>query len=157
LNLGNATRVFSIADPTPPGATDVEVSAAITGSGGITKTGTGRLDLSGNSSYTGATTISAGIVSISDSNALGNTSAVSIAVGAELDLGGGIDVGAPFTTVQGTGSSGSGAIVSTSGTNVLSGAITLGGGTAIGVNAGQLTLSGAIGDGGNAYSLTLIG
>src|SRR5262249_25117271 len=115
--LGNMTRTFSVADPAPPIGTDLGISAAITGAGGIIKTGTGHLDLTGNSSYTGATTISAGIVSIADSNALGVTSVVTIAGGAELDLSGGISVGAPITSVQGTGTTGAGAIVNTGGTN----------------------------------------
>jgi autotransporter-associated beta strand protein len=157
LELGNTTRTFSVADPTPPNPTDLKITAAITGSGGITKTGAGRLDLGSNSSYTGPTTINAGTVSITDSNALGNTSGVTIASGAELDISGGIDAGAPFTSVQGTGVAGGGAIVNLSDTNSLTGPITLAGGTAIVVSAGQLTLAGPIGDGGNAYALTKVG
>ncbi len=87
-------------------------------------------------------------MSLADSNALGNTSGVTIANGAELDLGGGLTIGAPITSVQGAGTTGSGAIVSTGGTDALTGAITLAGGSAIGVNSGQLTLTGIINDGG---------
>ncbi len=63
----------------------------------------------------------------------------------------------PITSVQGTGTTGTGAIVSTSGTNTLSGAITLADDTTVGVNSGQLTLSGVIDDGGNVKGLTLVG
>jgi autotransporter-associated beta strand protein len=114
LDLPAGAHTIAIADPAV-GQVDVEVSAAISGPGGITKTGTGRLDLTGNSSYTGATMIGAGIVSLADSNALGGTSGVTIAAGAELDLSGGITVGAPITAVQGTGTPGSGAIVNLGG------------------------------------------
>jgi len=58
LALGSATRTFAIEDG--PAATDVTVAAAISGTGGLTKTGAGRLRLSGTNSYTGATTVIAG-------------------------------------------------------------------------------------------------
>ena len=87
----------------------------------------------------------------------GNTSAVTIAAGSELDISGGISVGSPIVAVSGTGSTGSGAIVNTAGTNMLTGPITLAGNTTIGANAGQLTLSGVIGDNGHSYGLTLVG
>nr|WP_324258972.1 DUF4347 domain-containing protein [Cellvibrio fontiphilus] len=54
--------------------------------GGLTKTGAGSLTLSGNNSYTGGTTISAGTLSISNGTALQNFSDVNIASGATLAL-----------------------------------------------------------------------
>ena len=117
-----------------------------TGPGGLTKIEPGTLTLGGVNTYSGATTISAGIVSIVVSNVFVNTAAVTIAAGSELDLSGGISVGSPITVVRGTGTTGSGAIVNTAGTNILTGPITLASNTTIGVTAGQLTLSGAIGD-----------
>ena len=127
------------------------------GTGGLAKIDSGTLVLGGINTYSGATTISAGILSVVVSNVFGNTSAVTIAAGSELDISGGISVGSPIIAVSGTGSTGSGAIVNTAGTNILTGPITLAGNTTIGANAGQLTLSGVIGDNGHGYGLTLVG
>jgi autotransporter-associated beta strand protein len=154
LTAGNHN--VTVADPVA-GAVDLRISAAISGSGGLTKAGLGRLDVTGNNSYTGATLINSGIVSISDSNALGDTATgTTVASGAELDISGNITVGEALT-VSGTGTSGAGAIVNMSGTNSLTGPITLAADSTIGVSAGQLTLSGVIGDGGNGFGLTEVG
>ena len=145
------------------GTIDVAAGTSLTyngiaaGTGGLTKIDTGTLVLGGVNTYSGATTISAGIVSVVVSNVFGNTAAVTIAAGSELDLSGGISIGSPITVVSGTGTTGSGAIVNTAGTNILTGPITLAGNTTIGANAGQLTLSGAIGDNGLGYGVTLVG
>jgi len=62
LNLGATTRTFNIADSTAT-ATDMVISGAIQSAGaGLTKTGAGTLVLSGTNTYTGATTITTGIV-----------------------------------------------------------------------------------------------
>jgi autotransporter-associated beta strand protein len=59
------------------------VSGTVSGSGGLTKAGSGRIILGASNNYTGTTTISAGNLQVSDGNALGGT--------------------ADGTTVQGTG------------------------------------------------------
>jgi autotransporter-associated beta strand protein len=58
------------------------VSGQISGSSGLTKTGIGRLNLSTNNSYTGPTTVSAGILAINGSTGNG---AVTVSSGATLE------------------------------------------------------------------------
>jgi fibronectin-binding autotransporter adhesin len=71
LDLGGATRTFTINDGTP--AVDVSITAAIIGTGGLSKSGAGTLQLGATETYIGPTTISAGLLSLSGTNArLGN-------------------------------------------------------------------------------------
>jgi|694.fasta_scaffold00916_22 autotransporter-associated beta strand protein len=67
LNLGATTRTFTIGNSTAA-TSDLTISAVISGSGGLTKSGTGTLTLSGNNTYTGATSISAGTLRASKTN-----------------------------------------------------------------------------------------
>jgi autotransporter-associated beta strand protein len=53
---------------------------------GIAKTGTGTLTLGGANKYAGTTTVSAGTLALSASGSISNTSAISIAAGATLDV-----------------------------------------------------------------------
>src|SRR5262249_40214097 len=62
LNLGTIARTFTVADGAA--ADDLAVSGTISGSAGWTKAGTGLMALSGSSTYTGTTTISAGTLAI---------------------------------------------------------------------------------------------
>jgi autotransporter-associated beta strand protein len=65
------------------GSADVSVSSgsssgSITGVGGLIKSGSGTLTLSGNNSYSGATLISGGTLKLTGAGSIGNTSQVSL-------------------------------------------------------------------------------
>jgi autotransporter-associated beta strand protein len=73
-------------------AHDIELAGTVTGSGGFLKSGGGNLTLAGANTYSGDTTVSAGTLSLGQVNASNDSSTVSIASGAFLNLGfGGID------------------------------------------------------------------
>lgn len=82
LNGGTIIKAADAADV----ARDISLSGALTGAGGFTKTGTGRLALSGTSNYTGATNVSAGTLEISGS--LSGTVSVTSSVGGSVLLAG---------------------------------------------------------------------
>jgi autotransporter-associated beta strand protein len=160
LNLNNAGTITGSGDAlTLTGAGSGTIASIIgTGAGTLTKTGTGTWTLSGANTYTGATTVSAGVLNIQNNTALGTTAAgTSVTSGATLQIQGGITVGAEALTLNGTGSTTTnGALESVSGTNSFSGAITLGSATRINSDSGStLTLSGNIG--GNTQNLTVGG
>ena len=133
---------------------NVTQSAVIGGAGGLTQQGAGLLTLSQANTYTGATTISSGSVSVTNATGLGAVAgAVSVAAGATLDING-VVVGAKPITINGTGI-GNGALTGT-GTSSLSGIVTLGSDSSIGENTGAaFTLSGGIT--GTTQNLTLTG
>ena len=123
----------------------------ISGIGGsITKTlgTTVVLTLSGSNTYTGPTTISAGLLTIQSDTALGTSAAgTTVASGAVLQLSGAITVTNETLTLNGTGISSAGALRSLSGNNVWTGDITAVPASAlnrVAADANQLTLSGNI-------------
>ncbi len=84
ISLTGTNNVFSVA------ANTTTLSGAISGTGGMTKIGAGTLTLSGTNTYTGATNINEGTLSIASTGGLGGTgsggSATTIAPSAILDL-----------------------------------------------------------------------
>ncbi len=111
-------------------------------SSSLTKSGSGTLTLSGNNTYSGLTTVSAGTLSVQNANGLGSTAAgTSVTSGAVLDING-VAVGAEALTLNGTGIGSAGALTGT-GTGSFAGAISLATASSIG-GAGTLTLSGII-------------
>jgi len=121
----------------------------------VTKSGSGTQVFSGTSTYTGATTVSAGVLNIQNSAALGSTVGdTTVASGAALQIQGGISVGAEALTLNGTGVSSDGALRNMSGTNSYAGAITLGSASRINSDSNVLTLSGGVS---GAYPLTVGG
>ena len=142
ITLAGATTLAA-----DPGST-LSVSGAIGDGGGglaLTLGGGGTFALSGPNTYTGATTISDGIVSITSDTPLDSTSGIEIDSGGELDLDG-VTLATPFTSVTGTGAVGGngGAIVSTGAASTLSGPISLSGAATFDAASG-LTISGVIG------------
>ncbi len=129
------------------------------GTGALTKAGTGTLTLSGANSYTGTTTVSAGVLNIQHATALGSTAAgTTVSSGAALQLQGGINIGTEALTLSGLGVGGSdGALHNISGSNSYGGALTLAAATRINSDAGTLTLTNTGTLTGSGFDLTLGG
>lgn len=114
------------------GAGNITINGRVnTTSGTITKDGSGTLVLAADNLFTGIVTVSAGILRITNNNALGTvgTSANTVvSTGGTLELAGGITT--PETmTISGAGFNSQGAIRSVSGSNTLAGQITVGSAT----------------------------
>jgi autotransporter-associated beta strand protein len=149
INGGNLLTVTGIGN--------TALNGVLSGSGGLTKTDAGTLTLSGRNTYTGATSITGGVLTIQDPTALGATSGVSVANGAALQLEGSFTIDRALT-LNGTGISNGGALRNISGVSKYSGNITLGSATQINSDAGILRLNLGGGSFNNAgYALTVGG
>ncbi|MGD0745189.1 MAG: autotransporter-associated beta strand repeat-containing protein, partial [Verrucomicrobiota bacterium] len=131
------------------GAGNVTVSTAAIGTvaGTLTYDGSGTLTLNYANTYTGLSTVSAGIVDVQNNTGLGTTAgATTVASGAAVQVdGNGLSIGEPLNTLIGTGISSGGALRNLANNNTWSGAITLGtGGARINSDGGTLTLSGGV-------------
>ena len=138
---GTVTFSGVIADP-----------AGLTGPrGAITKAGAGTVVLSGTNTYAGTTTVNGGALNLRNAAALGSAAGGTVVNnGGEIQLQGGIIIGAEALTLNGSGASGEGALRNLSGTNTWAGNITLGSTSLIGSLLGSsLTLSGTLSNGGN--------
>ncbi len=149
-------------------------SGIISGSGGLTKTGSGIFTLSGANTYTGATTISNGTLTLGVANVIADTSAVTVGAGATFNLnsksetvgslaGAGsvllgtatLNAGTDDSSTAFSGAiSGTGAFVKSGfGTLTLSGANTFSG--TVTLNAGAVLLAGNNGSAASATSFTI--
>lgn len=129
------------------------------GAGGLTKAGPGTLFLLGANTYTGATTVNAGVLNLQNATAVSAGSSVTVGSGAALALQGGLNFGAKPLTLSGTGAAAgmSGALVNASGANTYGGAITLAANATISSDVGSLALSSATAIAGTGFALTLGG
>ncbi len=149
----NADQTFEVNGGT------LDISAIIGGSAGITKTGAGTLELDGDNTYTGNTTINAGILDITSSTALGASggSHMTVMSGAELDLGSSMVVDPSSLTIGGTGVDDAGAIVAAGGEDIFESPIMLSADTTIAATGGLLYFYAPISDCGHGYGVTLVG
>jgi autotransporter-associated beta strand protein len=121
----------------------------------LDKTTAGTLILSGNNAYTGATTVSAGVLRVQSDTGLGSVAAgTTVASGAALEMSGGSAVGLESLTLNGSGISNGGALRNVSGANSYGGALTLGADSRINSDAGSLTVSNTVS---GAFALTVGG
>ncbi|OAI01770.1 hypothetical protein A1353_00690 [Methylomonas methanica] len=147
VTVSNAVALTG--DGTITNTNAVALSGIVSGTGALTKAGAGALTLSGDNTYSGATAVNAGTLVAAHSNALGTTAgSTTVASGASLGLQGGVTV-AEAVSASGTGTSSAGAIYNVSGTNTLTGNVTLTGAAFLGATSEQLTISGNIGGGFN--------
>ena len=108
----------------------------------LTKSGAGTQILSGNNTYTGLTTVSAGVLNIQNATALGTTAnGTSVTSGAALQIQGGITVGAESLALNGAGIASNGALRNISGDNVWQGAVTVTSSARINSDSGSLTFN----------------
>jgi fibronectin-binding autotransporter adhesin len=116
----------------------------IDGSGGLTKQGSGTLTLGGANTYTGATTINAGTLALTNIGAIQDSAKVTVAAGAFFDLSG-VTGYAKVQTVDGGGTVqlGDSGLEITNGSTEFSGVITSTSGSGgLRIAGGILTLSG---------------
>lgn len=148
LSLGNSTRTFAVAT----GPASPFISAQISGTGGLTKTGTGPLFLLASNSFAGPVTVNAGILAIRNSFALGTTNTGTLVQSnSTLQLQSSSQVGLEPLTLDSNGSllGAALAVSDGSGSNSWSGDVVLLRDTTILVSSGApLNLIGAIGGAG---------
>ena len=126
------------------------IPGAISGTGTIQKLGSGKVVLGGNSSFTGAVTLTEGTIASGNGNSLGDTAgSTTVASGATLDIFTG-GFGDEPIFIEGEGVDGLGAVINSSGASKLDGIqhMTLTGDTTVGgpsrwdIRGGGSTLDG---------------
>ncbi len=117
IDLDGGSRTFAVGNGSAE--TDMLVTAAI-GNGTLAKTGTGRLSLGGNNSYSGGTTLSAGQLRLNTTNAAGTGTITQTSGSSTLEINAGGTVGNTMSVYN---------VAFVNGGSTLSGPITLNGGT----------------------------
>jgi outer membrane autotransporter protein len=143
LVTNNATLNFNRTDT-------LNVSNVITGSGVVNQNGTGTTNLSGPNSYTGLTTVNAGVLEVQNNTALGTAAAgTTVVSGATLRIANGIVIGtagnAEAITINGNGTGAANAqgalTVVAGGTATFNGTIIVASASTIHANAGTLNFN----------------
>ncbi len=152
LNTGTGAVTAVGASTVNVSASTLTVGGPIGGSGSFTKTGSGTLVLAANSTYTGGTSLNAGVLDVNSAAALG-TGTLTIA-GGSLDntSGGSITVTNNNAQVW----SGDVTFIGSNTLNLGTGPVTMTGNRTVTVNSNALTVGG-IGDNGGSFSLTKAG
>jgi autotransporter-associated beta strand protein len=150
----NQTRTINLAG-TNTSANTLAANIANNGTGAVslTKSGVGTWVLTGNSVFTGSTTISNGILEVTANNALGtNAAGTTVANGATLKL-----TGVNYSTAEGliiNGTGVSGGALESSGTTTFAGLITAATSATINAISGTLELSGGLVKNGTTLTFT---
>jgi autotransporter-associated beta strand protein len=140
-------------DLTIAGAGNTNAQGVVSGTGGLIKQGSGTLTLSHANNYTGNTTVSAGILTITHDSALGAAgSSTTVAAGASLALSGGFT----YSTTENLFLSGALALLNLGGANTFDGPIALQSASTVNTLADSLILGGPINISG-AFALTVTG
>lgn len=141
LELTNATAIDMGANSlTFNNSSAVTIGGSITGTAPFTKSGSGVLTLTGSSSFSGDKIINGGAINVQNAGALGAAGNITVNTGAAIQFQAGVTFARPLT-INGTGISNTGAIRNISGTNALTGLVTLGSAARINSDAGTLQLS----------------
>lgn len=138
---GSGTTNVGANTLTSNGATDSTYSGTINGTGGLTKEGAGRLTLSGDNTYTGATTVAAGTLATSGNERVADASNLTVQSGAFFVLGG----NESLATISGAGDivlAGSNVLTTNATSDTTFSGVLSGAGTLTKVGASKLTLSG---------------
>ena len=139
-NAAGTLTVNSIIKNNAGGAVDVIVNGAATALTVFT----------GGSTYTGGTTVQQGTLRVSNNSALGSTTGGStVAIGAALEMAGGITIGNEALSLQGGGISNGGALRNVSGTNTYGGLITATATPRLYVDTGTTLILDRVGAGGS--------
>ena len=137
------------------------LSGVLSGSGALTQNNSSStLTLAGSNTYSGNTTVSAGVLRIQHANALGSTNNGTVVTnGASVQLQGGITVASETLTLNGPGQGSVGALRSVSGSNEWAGNIVIGlNNTRIYSDIGaSLTISGNITNNGDPTTQVIFG